>query len=1117
LGVLAICCSAAPSASPALASGTPGASTRQAGTGQAGPGTTPDWGVVAEPPILPAKGPVDAVLDPQVARVMTAASLHGAPAALESAGALGMTVRGGRVRLVVEASEVALAKRGMAAKGIEIEASAGNLVQVMVPPALLDALGRLPGVHLVRAPFPHAAEAITGQGVSTIGATAWHAAGLTGSGVKVAIVDLGFAGLAAAKATGDLPASVATVDYCGGQLSTATEHGTGVAEIVHEVAPGAQLTLICVATEVGLAQALAYAKSNGITVINHSVSWYNTSRGDGSGGPGSPDAIAADARASGIVWVNAAGNDARDHWSGTFADNGSGWHLFAPGNTGNGFRLATGDSACAFLKWDDWPGSAQDFDLAILDALGNDLADSRGPQSGSEAPTEAVCYANPGVAAVFYVAINRYAGTATPRFDLFVTGADEIQYPVAAGSVTEPGSSPAVLAAGAVCWAATTIEPYSSRGPTIDGRVKPDLSGPDQVSGTTYGAFTNCSVLSGFAGTSAASPHLAGAAALARAAHPDYTVAQVRSWLTSNVVDLGTPGADNAFGAGLLRLPNPSVVSVALVSSANPAPVGASVTLTATVSPPSATGTVTFRDVTGGGSVDLGSVPLASGTAVLVTPLAVAGARSLVAEYGGDGSHPAATSEVLLQLVNGENLVATATSLAIQPNPVAVGAPATLTASVAPNPGAGFVSWIIDGVVAATTPVAPDGTAILARTWWSPATHTVRASFAEGTMFASSISPQVDLVVIAATSVSLAANRSAAVSGETLVTFTATMADADANGSVTFRDSVGGATRSLGTVPLTPNASLVPVAAVTVRLLGPGAHTIVATYGGNSVYGPATSGLASVTVVADTGVSASGVGTSLATFYPYRDGYRDTVALRGVPGEPLSVAIRVYSAAGRLVRSWSLATRTGPWSVAWNGRTASGVRVAAGRYRVVQALRDALGHTRTYTSTVAVSGKRLYWYSGTRTQYADAGSFTRTGGSSLVYRSASRARSVVLDGGGCQYNSVLGDDVCGLALGVHRITLPAAISYASIRFAVLGASRSGRGAGYAGVNHAATTEIDATRSIGRSWTWYATASVASSGHVSGRVVSGVVWATGTNLGLVEYQKVRVTYRYSLLK
>ena len=55
-------------------------------------------------------------------------------------------------------------------------------------------------------------------------------------------------------------------------------------------------------------------------------------------------------------------------------------------------------------------------------------------------------------------------------------------------SVTEPASSPAALAVGAACWQTGQLEDYSSLGPTIDGRPKPDLTAPDSVSTVTYGA-----------------------------------------------------------------------------------------------------------------------------------------------------------------------------------------------------------------------------------------------------------------------------------------------------------------------------------------------------------------------------------------------------------------------------------------------------------------------------------------------------------------------------------------------------------------------------------------------------------------------------------------------------
>jgi thermitase len=57
-----------------------------------------------------------------------------------------------------------------------------------------------------------------------------------------------------------------------------------------------------------------------------------------------------------------------------------------------------------------------------------------------------------------------------------------------------------------------------------------------------------------FSGTSMATPHVAGAAALIWGRNPDFTAAQVRAKLDGSVDDLGAAGRDNAFGFGRLNL-----------------------------------------------------------------------------------------------------------------------------------------------------------------------------------------------------------------------------------------------------------------------------------------------------------------------------------------------------------------------------------------------------------------------------------------------------------------------------------------------------------------------------------------------------------------------------------
>jgi subtilisin family serine protease len=104
----------------------------------------------------------------------------------------------------------------------------------------------------------------------------------------------------------------------------------------------------------------------------------------------------------------------------------------------------------------------------------------------------------------------------------------------------------------------------SSRGPTPDLRIKPDLSAP----GTNI--LSSVSPLSDhwaptfmlYTGTSMAAPHVTGAAALIKQVHPDWTPAQVKSALVNTAVEptsLGLNPADR--GSGRLDLSRPDEVA----------------------------------------------------------------------------------------------------------------------------------------------------------------------------------------------------------------------------------------------------------------------------------------------------------------------------------------------------------------------------------------------------------------------------------------------------------------------------------------------------------------------------------------------------------------------------
>jgi subtilisin family serine protease len=126
---------------------------------------------------------------------------------------------------------------------------------------------------------------------------------------------------------------------------------------------------------------------------------------------------------------------------------------------------------------------------------------------------------------------------------------------VGAGSVSSPANSNATIAVAAVeAESATRLShaAFSSVGPTpISLRLKPDVAAP--------GVAILSSVPDGWAaqsGTSMASPHVAGAAALLRQRHPEWTVAQVKSALVLTGRDIGDDGvvAPQFQGGGMVAL-----------------------------------------------------------------------------------------------------------------------------------------------------------------------------------------------------------------------------------------------------------------------------------------------------------------------------------------------------------------------------------------------------------------------------------------------------------------------------------------------------------------------------------------------------------------------------------
>ena len=407
------------------------------------------------------------------------------------------------------------------------------------------------------------------------------------TGIGVGVIANGVRSLADRQATDDLPARVTVLP---GQEGSGDE-GTALLEIVHDLAPGAELYF---ATgnggEARMAENIEALCEAGANVIVDDVGYLTE--------PVFQDGIITQgvnaAVADGCFFFSAGGNDGNltyrttGVWEGDYA---AGSALVVDGET-VGIRHDFGGGAEAnevrgsrariiVLQWADPLGaSANDYDLFLVNEDGDVSASSTDTQDGTQDPIEVIRSPGGGLSGLSVVVVKASGSDRYLRVHAFdgrlgIRTAGNLYGHAAAENAVVVAMVDVRTAAGSgrVFNGTESVRTSNSDGPrriffepdgtaitagnfsSTGGQLlqKPDLTAATCVRTATPGFSTFC-------GTSSAAPHATAIAALmleAAGGPNQVTLAQLRTGMTTGaaVLDIEAAGVDRDSGAGIVMAP----------------------------------------------------------------------------------------------------------------------------------------------------------------------------------------------------------------------------------------------------------------------------------------------------------------------------------------------------------------------------------------------------------------------------------------------------------------------------------------------------------------------------------------------------------------------------------
>ena len=551
-----------------------------------------------------------------------------------------MQIQGDKITVdITVKGDMAKTQAELEKKGLKVTGVYGRMISGMIPVKLLPQLETMASVRFVQPVYntihratPRinagqpskvaAASPVISQGDS---AQRSHIArqkyGVNGDGVKIGILSNSYNNLGTAGdgvAAGELPGAgnpfgfTKPVQVLQDGLSGGTDEGRGMAEIVHDVAPGAELAFNTAnGGQAAFALSILKLADRGCNIITDDLFYLAE--------PFFQDGVVAQAvdkvKSQGVTYFSAAGNSSVRSYESNYRKSnfepfgtglGTAHNFSAAGDEPRYFQpvyIPANSTFIASFQWDEpfysagGLGSRSDLDIALLDTGGNIVAYAFADNIGSGDPIELFGYFNDTESETYFLSILKYDGPDPKRlkYILYGSGAFYLTSPAIPGilapTIVGHAKAEGAIAVAAAAWFETPVygvdtalvEPFSSLGGVanyfdVDGnrigkvvRRKPEITAPDGGNTSFFPPaelFGNQDIpqdrdtFPNFFGTSAAAPHAAGVAALMIEAQQLKTLTpdQIKGYMMIHTKDMDNPytagfdkGVDFCTGGGLIR------------------------------------------------------------------------------------------------------------------------------------------------------------------------------------------------------------------------------------------------------------------------------------------------------------------------------------------------------------------------------------------------------------------------------------------------------------------------------------------------------------------------------------------------------------------------------------